>query len=221
MNREEIQASKVQMRRTVAEMLARLTPSRRRAAGIAVAQRLMNLPQVRAARTLMAFVSLPTEIDTWPIIRWAWKEGKQVVIPRIEPAPAGASEPKSRPEMVAVRLPPADVDSLDAHPALRPGMLGILDVPDAPPAPACEIDVVLVPCQAVDRSGNRLGKGGGYFDRFLARPDLRAEAIVLAFHEQVLDEVPVCDGDHPVRMVVTDAEVLVFNQNRSEGAKGE
>jgi 5-formyltetrahydrofolate cyclo-ligase len=84
-------------------------------------------------------------------------------------------------------------------------------VPDTPPLDVSEIDVALVPCQAVDRSGNRLGKGGGFFDRFLARPDFRAQPIALAFHEQVIDQVPVTGDDRPVSMIVTDTEVLSFD----------
>jgi 5-formyltetrahydrofolate cyclo-ligase len=199
----------------VDEALARLAPGRRRAASAAVTQRLMNLPAVRAARTLMVFLSLPTEIDTWPIIGWAWREGKRVAVPRIEPSHDGADGPLERRDMVAVALEPADVEGVAAHPAVRPGPLGILQVPDTPPLDVSEIDVALVPCQAVDRSGNRLGKGGGFFDRFLARPDFRAQPIALAFHEQVLDQVPVAGGDRPVSMIVTDAEVLSFDPRPS------
>ena len=233
MNSEEIAIAKARTRRMVDEALARLMPGRRRAASVAVTQRLMNLPAVRAARTLMVFLSLPTEIDTWPIIGWAWREGKRVAVPRIEAgrpskaSPAGAGSPNlgrrawsssggangplERRDMVAVALEPADVEGVAAHPAVRPGPLGILQVPDALPLDVSEIDVALVPCQAVDRSGNRLGKGGGFFDRFLARPDFRAQSIALAFHEQVLDQVPVTQFDRPVSMVVTDAEVLSFS----------
>jgi 5-formyltetrahydrofolate cyclo-ligase len=214
---EPIVEAKAQVRRMVAQSLALLTPSRRRAAGIAVAQRLRNLPQVRDAGTIMAFLPLPTEIDTWPTIRWAWSEGKRVAVPRIEPAPEGEDLPLSRREMVAVLLPAADVDGVAAHPDVRPGALGILDVPGARPIDVSEIDVLLMPCQAVDRSGNRLGKGGGFFDRLLSRQDLRAARIVLAFHEQVLDEVPVAENDRPVDMVVTDAEILAFD--RAAGGK--
>ena len=125
------------------------------------------------------------------------------------------------PFMVAVLLAPADVEGVATHPAVRPGPLGILEVPDAPPLAASEIDVLLMPCQAVDRRGNRLGKGGGFFDRFLALPGLRAARIVLAFHEQVLDEVPVGENDVPVEMVVSDAEVLTFGKDNSRlGANG-
>ena len=211
MDRQEIPEAKSRTRHAVARSLTGLTPSRRRAASVAVAQRLAGLPAVRQARTLMVFLSLPTEIDTWPIIRWAWHEGKRVVVPRIEPGPPGRVAPIHERPMAAVVLAPAEVDGVAQHPALRPGPLGILEVPDVPPVPVAEIDVVLVPCMAVDRRGNRLGKGGGFFDRFLSDPALRAERIVVAFHEQVLDDVPVTECDRAVPVVVTDSEVLAFN----------
>jgi 5-formyltetrahydrofolate cyclo-ligase len=220
MNLQEIRKAKAEVRRQVSHVLAGLPPVRRRDTGIAVARRLATLPPVLRARTIMAFLSLPMEVDTWPTIQWAWREGKRIVIPRIEagPAAAGRSRPcfgRRRPEdcdaplrqrrMVAVALEAADV------PAVRPGALGILEVPGAAPVPVAEIDVVLVPCQAVDRRGNRLGKGGGFYDRFLADPDLRAETIALAFHEQLLDEVPAAERDRRVRRLVTDEEILVFD----------
>jgi 5-formyltetrahydrofolate cyclo-ligase len=211
MDSDEIAKAKARTRRMVSDVLASLTPSRRRAASIALAQKLANLPAVRQAQTLMVFLSLPTEIDTWPVIRWAWREGKRVAIPRIEAGGAGQETPLSQRPMVAVLLAPADGATAAGHPAVRPGPLGILDAPDAPAVPLAQIDVVLVPCQAADRSGNRLGKGGGFYDRLLADPDLRAARIVVAFHEQVLDEIPTADWDRPVPMIVTDTEVLTFD----------
>jgi 5-formyltetrahydrofolate cyclo-ligase len=212
MDRDEIAKAKERTRRLVSSVLAELTPSRRRAASIALAQKLASLPEIRQARTLMAFLSLPTEIDTWPFIRWAWREGKCVAVPRIEPGPAGAGTPLTERSMVAVLLAPAAVPAAGDHPAVRPGALGILDAPDAPVVPPHEIDVVLAPCQAVDRLGNRLGKGGGFYDRFLADPQLRAARIVIAYHEQVLDQVPTAAWDCPVPMIVTDTEILAFGK---------
>ena len=204
----DIGRAKVQARRSVSVALANLTPGRRRSAGLAVARRLARLQTVRRARTLMAFLSLPTEIDTWPIIRWAWAEGKRVAVPRVEPPLAGREKDLAGHEIVPVVLEPADVAGLADHPAVRPGALGILEVPDAPAIPAAEIDLVLAPCQALDRAGNRLGKGGGFYDRFLARPDLRAGVIAVAFQEQVLDAVPATPNDRRVAMIVTDAETI-------------
>jgi 5-formyltetrahydrofolate cyclo-ligase len=196
----------------VAEAVARVTADDRREAGVALARNLADVSAVAEAGTLMAFLSLPTEIDTWPVIRWAWERGKRVAIPRIEPGADAEQGPPDRRSMAAVLLEEADVPEASGHPAVRPGPLGILDAPDAPIVPPGEIDVVLLPCQAVDRRGNRLGKGGGFYDRFLAQPDLRAARIAIGFREQVLDEVPVAGHDQPIDMVVTDNEVLVFER---------
>jgi 5-formyltetrahydrofolate cyclo-ligase len=200
--------AKAQARRAVSIALANLTPGRRRSAGIAVARRLAQLEPVRRARTLMVFLSLPTEIDTWPTIRWAWTEGKRVAVPRVEPTLAEGERNLAGREIVPVVLEPADVAGAADHPAVRPGARGILEVPGAAAIAAAEIDLVLAPCQALDRAGNRLGKGGGFYDRFLARPDLRADVIAVAFREQVLDEVPVTPNDRRVAMIVTDAETI-------------
>jgi len=204
--------AKDRARRDVAAAFIGMSSGRRRAASIAVAQQLGLLPPVTQAATIMAFLSLPTEIDTWPTIRWAWDRGKRVAIPRIEPGPEDADTPAHERAMRPVLLEAADVEFVAAHPAVRTGAFGILTAPDAPTVPPAEIDVVLVPCQAVDRKGNRLGKGGGCYDRFLGRPEVRATRIALVFQEQVLDAVPVGEADQPLDMIVTEGEVLRFNR---------
>lgn len=95
---------------------------------------------------------------------------------------------------------------------LRPGRFGI-PVPSAPPEGPDRIadaDLVLVPSVAVDRTGNRLGRGGGYYDRSLAlaRPHTRLLAILDP--EDVLDHVPAEPHDRPVNGVVTPLGVLDF-----------
>jgi 5-formyltetrahydrofolate cyclo-ligase len=204
--------AKAGVRRQVAAALARLSPDRCRAAGIAAARNLQTLPAVTEAGTVMAFLSLATEMDTWPVIRWAWDGGKGVAIPRVGTEPAGGRGRGAVRTMAPVLLEPAEVACAAAHPAVRPGAFGILTAPEAPVVPPEEIDVVLVPCVAVDRRGNRLGRGGGYYDRFLARPEVRAVRIALALREQVLDTVPAGEGDEPMDTIVTEDEVLRFNR---------
>lgn len=95
---------------------------------------------------------------------------------------------------------------------LVPGRFGI-PVPSAPPegpGRIADADLVLVPAVAVDRAGNRLGRGGGYYDRSLAlaRPDTRLLAVLDP--EDVLDHVPAEAHDRPVHGVITPDEVLDF-----------
>lgn len=96
---------------------------------------------------------------------------------------------------------------------LRPGRFGI-PVPSAEPGGPELIagaDLVLVPAVAVDHSGNRLGRGGGYYDRSLALagPDTRLLAVLDP--EDVLESVPVEAHDRPVHGVVTPGRVLTFS----------
>ena len=70
------------------------------------------------------------------------------------------------------------------------------------------IDAVITPGLAFDRSGARLGYGGGYYDRYLARLEAHAARIGIAFAEQVVDAVPDDELDQPVDLIVTDEEVV-------------
>lgn len=95
---------------------------------------------------------------------------------------------------------------------LVPGRFGI-PVPSAPPAGPefiSDADLVLVPAVAVDRSGNRLGRGGGYYDRSLAMAGRRPRLLALLDTENVLERVPAEPHDRPVDGVITPTSVLDF-----------
>jgi 5-formyltetrahydrofolate cyclo-ligase len=93
--------------------------------------------------------------------------------------------------------------------SLSSGPYGIAQ--PAEDAPACVLapdTVVLVPGAVFDRSGNRLGYGSGFYDRWLAGEGRGLVTVALAFHEQVVRRVPVQPWDVPVRWLVTDREVV-------------
>ncbi|MHA1792614.1 MAG: 5-formyltetrahydrofolate cyclo-ligase, partial [Promethearchaeota archaeon] len=70
------------------------------------------------------------------------------------------------------------------------------------------IDLIIVPCLAVDAEGNRLGYGKGYYDRLLARMGLDIPRIALAFEHQVAYPVPITTHDQPVSIIITDKRIL-------------
>ena len=76
--------------------------------------------------------------------------------------------------------------------------------------------MVVTPALAYDRSGNRLGRGGAYYDRFFASDELRAKRCGFAFSEQVIDSVPVENHDQLVHFLVTDSEVVTFDNQQGE-----
>lgn len=156
--------------------------------------RLRALSEVRAAGTIMFFVSFGSEIDTVPMIRRALEDGKQVAVPRAD--------------RCARKLMPYEVRDLPSD--LAPGEYGILEPkPHLPPVPLDGIDAVIVPAVAWSEDGFRVGYGAGYYDRFLSQIPT-AVRIGLGFELQVVSEVPHGPHDLPVNLLVTEAAVRRF-----------
>ena len=146
------------------------------AVGRGMAETLFALPQWKNADTVLAFAAMPDEPDTDLILRRALADSKRLLLPRV----------LSRTEMDWVEIPDLGL--------LRPGAYGILEPPAGLPAvdPAeCAAPLALVPCLAAGRDGVRLGRGGGYYDRFLAH--YKGERLLLCPEAVVADTLP-CDA---------------------------
>lgn len=157
---------------------------------------LTALPEFRDARAVMLYLAVPGELDTAAVAMAAWRDGKTVVVPKAD---------YERRQMIAVVCRSLDEEFVRDRYGIRE--------PSAPePWPAERIDLIAVPGLAFDRSGGRLGRGGGFYDRFLGEADLRAVLCGLAFDEQVVDEVPVEQHDRRVDLLVTDKETLRFGR---------
>jgi 5-formyltetrahydrofolate cyclo-ligase len=139
----------------------------------------------------MVFISLPDEVDTEPLIAGLRMQGKGVAVPHTDVATG---------ELVSV--------SLRAGASLRPASLDVPEPEHLEPVAASGIDVVVIPGRAFGRSGGRVGRGKGYYDRFLSKTAPQAERIAVAYACQVFDEVPAGHHDMPVDVVVTEDEVL-------------
>ncbi|UCD51686.1 MAG: 5-formyltetrahydrofolate cyclo-ligase, partial [Phycisphaerales bacterium] len=144
------------------------------------------------ASTVMLFLSLPHEVDTSEAILHAWQLGKTVAVPKIS--------------WQQRHMLPVGISSLET--GFSTGVGGLRNPVSGVPIPFAEIDLVVSPALGFDRQGNRLGRGGAFYDRFFANRELTASRCGLAFTEQVVDSIPVTDGDEPVDFLVTDEGVI-------------
>ena len=154
----------------------------------AVAEHLLATPEVRRAATVAAYVSVGSEPGTGPLLEALQRAGTRVLLPLLQ----GDDDLDW-----AVHAGPGD---------LRTARRGLLE-PDGEPLGRDAVgtaDLVLVPGLAVTRRGERLGRGGGSYDRALARVPVGTPVWVLLGSEEVLDRVPVADHDRPVTGVVTE-----------------
>ena len=160
------------------------------------------LPEFQAAGVVMIYIALAEELDPAEIAEEAWRRGKIVLAPRVD-----WKHWKLR------RMSPVRIRSLSS--GLHRASYGLLEPVAGRSWPVARIDLVVVPGLAFDPAGNRLGRGAGFYDRFLARPQLRAATCGLTFSEQLCEQVPMNEHDRPVEVVVTDAEVLRLGRVRS------
>lgn len=150
--------------------------------------------EFRDAQVIMVFLSLPHELDTTALVLSAWQAGKRVLAPKVN--------------WEQRRMLPTEFRSLTTD--VVQSDLGLREPASGSPVPVSDIDLLIVPGLGFDRSGNRLGRGRGFYDRFLDHRDLRAISCAMGLEEQLLDEIPADVRDHPVDMLVTDKTVLRF-----------
>lgn len=155
--------------------------------------RLKELPEVSRARSVHVYwpIAGRNEVDTRPLITWLYTHKKQIVLPVVVTRDVREARLEHR--------------SYTGEDALVRNRWGIEEPAMTDEVPVDNIDVVIVPALGVDRQGNRIGYGRGYYDRFLAQIDV--PTICPVFRECLLDELPVEPHDVPVRIVVTEHEI--------------
>ncbi len=191
---------KAQLRNELQKRLLQMSDEQRSGKSHKACQNLISTPQFQSASAVMMYLSLPHEVDTSEAILHAWQLGKAVAVPKIS---------WQQRHMIPVQINSLETGFSTSASGLRNPITGI-------PTPFAEIDLVVTPALGFDRKGNRLGRGGSYYDRFFANDELKAPRCGFAFAEQIVDSVPMAETDVPVDFLVTDEEVVYFNDRQGE-----
>jgi 5-formyltetrahydrofolate cyclo-ligase len=155
----------------------------------AILEKMMSLTAFKNARTILCYASFKGEVDTFSLMQKAMELNKRVALPLVR------KEEK--------RIVPVLIRSLQE---LKPGAYGILEPADSfDRIDPSELDLIVVPGVAFDRHNNRLGRGAGYYDRFLSEVPATVPTIALAYDFQVIDTLPGIEGhDRPVSYLLTN-----------------
>jgi len=143
----------------------------------------------------MTYLSLQGEVDTFGFAREILKDGKRLVIPKVD--------------VDSQNLLPCEVHNLDD---LEPAHYGILE-PSQNNLHLVAIETIglhIVPGIAFDKRGVRLGRGKGYYDRFLARVPPHILTVGVCYECQITDALPRDTWDVPVKCIVTENRILRF-----------
>jgi 5-formyltetrahydrofolate cyclo-ligase len=182
----EIQQDKAALRKQLLAARSGRPADERREAGRLIRDVLLSLPALQMAGTVAVYYSVGAEPDTRGLVYALWKRGTYVLLPLLRPD--------------------GDLDwaSYEGPDSLVSGPRGLREPGDPPRGvqAVARADVVLAPALAVDHAGNRLGRGGGSYDRALARVGPLIPVIALLYDDELLTHVPAEPHDTPVRAAV-------------------
>lgn len=182
---DTIQQQKAALRRELAAAERTMMPEEKRLSDSAILRHVLNTQEYCRAHTVFTFVGRADEIDTRPLLEQILADGKQLCVPLC-----------TSPGVMECR------EVLDLT-VLRPGAYGISEPPDNAPAvpPEC-VDLAIIPCAGAAADGRRLGRGGGYYDRFLAQ--YTGDALLLCRERLLCPSIPQETHDIRVPAVVTE-----------------
>ncbi len=163
-----------------------------------IRKKVISLINDRQIDAVLTYVSFRSEVDTYGIIGECLERGIQVAVPRVH-----------KPH-ISFYLIGSTADLTDGYMGIREPSEGctpyICPLPGDDDVRSPERVLLIAPGSVFDAMCDRIGYGGGYYDRFLdANPDIYS--VGLAYGCQMVDAVPVDEWDHPVDMVITDEEI--------------
>jgi 5-formyltetrahydrofolate cyclo-ligase len=189
----ELRSRKIALRRQLLTERAQMAAADRSGAGRSLRDAVLSLPETQMAGTVAAYISVGAEPETRGLVYALWKRGTYVLLPLL--------------------LNDDDLDwaCYEGPDSLAAGPRGLLQPTEPPrgPAAVASADLVIVPALAVDRDGRRLGRGGGSYDRALARVGAAVPTIALIYDRELLDEVPAGRHDQRVSMVALPGEGII------------
>ncbi|GAA0071466.1 5-formyltetrahydrofolate cyclo-ligase [Clostridium sardiniense] len=155
-----------------------------------IIEKLMMNETYKSARGIFIYIGFGSEINTKIIIREALNSGKEVYVPKV-----------IKKDMILIKI-----DSLEN---LVTSSYGILEpIGDKSDLDVNKLELIVMPGVAFDKSGNRLGYGGGYYDKFLEQNKIECKKIALSYDFQVLEKLEVEEHDIKVDLIITENQVI-------------
>ena len=186
------QIGKKATRSDLRDLLAGISEQEYRRKSARACDNLQKLEEFQDSAVVMMFLSITREILTTTAISAALKQGKTVVVPKVN--------------WHNHSIIPVSLTSLDME--MESDRYGLRHPVRAEQIAADSIDLIVLPGIGFDRQGNRLGRGGGFYDRFLnSNNGCSWSTCGLAFEEQIIPQVPIENHDIAVNMLVTDTAI--------------
>lgn len=193
----DIPFTRQQIRQQIRQRRRVLTPEQQTQFALQAADRMMAYTPVLLAQTVAVFLSFDGELDTRPLIDQLWRAGKRVYLPVLHPFSPG--------NLLFLHYHPSS-DLVVNRLKIREPKLDVRDV-----LPLSRLDVLVTPLVAFDAAGQRLGMGGGFYDRTLQNwRRHRLQPVGYAHDCQQVDALPTEQWDIPLPAVITPSKTWLW-----------
>jgi 5-formyltetrahydrofolate cyclo-ligase len=195
-NSESITKAKIAIRKTVIQKRAELGNLKINKNSTAIAERLFCMDEFKQSRSVFCFLSTCFEVQTDMIIRESLRLGKKVLVPLLD---------TEEENLQAVSIPSMDIEFVIGKYGVREPVPKFRNI-----VPFSSIDFVVVPGLAFDAFGNRIGYGGGFYDKVFKKISKNVIRVAVGYDFQRFNLVPHTDLDEPVHFLVTEVTTLRY-----------
>ncbi|WP_111875519.1 5-formyltetrahydrofolate cyclo-ligase [Aerococcus tenax] len=193
---DEIDSKKSRLRQKIKTKRQALPQSYYHWANEIISDKLVNFSIFNQAKRILLFSSLPFEFNTQELIRFCFKQGIQVILPRVH----GKS---------------LDLYYIDESTTYQKSRYGILEPQaNSPQADISRLDLIILPCLSCNRQGQRLGYGGGYYDHLLA--DFKGITIIPYFDKLMTSDIPCKDYDIKADYIISESGIVSTNVSNDQ-----
>ena len=193
-NSTSIAQAKNAIRQDIIQKRGELGDLEKNEKSLAISKRLFGMDEFKKSKVVFCFLSTFFEVQTEKIIRESLRLGKQVLVPLLDPEGGN---------LQASRIPSMDIDFMIGKYGIKQPTLKLRDI-----VPFSNIDFVVVPGLAFDKTGNRIGYGAGFYDKFFKKISSGVTRVAVSYDFQLFNLVPHSDLDEPVHFLITETKSL-------------
>ncbi|MBO9129636.1 5-formyltetrahydrofolate cyclo-ligase [Bacillus sp. 165] len=187
---DTVNSVKTEIRAQIKKQLLSLSEEEHITYSTTIAEKLYKQPEWKEAKTIAITISVDHEVDTYSIIQQAWVEGKRIMVPKCIRETRAMSFREIN-----------DFEQLETvYMNLKEPIIEQTKIVNKE-----QVDLIICPGLAFTAAGDRLGYGGGYYDRYLE--NYKGNVIALAFEFQMVSSLPIEEFDQKVRKIITNRQV--------------
>lgn len=183
-------STKQQIRKEILGIRRNLSPEYMEKSSLMITEKIINHPEYQEAKWIFCYMDAKGEVQTKYLIEHAWKNGKRVVVPKVEGKEMSFYE-------------------ITGFSQLETGNFGIME----PVSTCIKVDskdkksIMIIPGVAFDQAGNRIGYGGGYYDKYISSHS-KMYKMAIAFSVQIVPQIPSEEYDIKMDCIITERGVI-------------